>query len=66
MKIELYKKAPKCPKCKSPMKYETYDITKVDKSGKAVGGKVSIFSKYCKRIPIYRCSKCLDLYRVEE
>jgi len=104
MKIKLYKKAPKCPKCKIPMKFENksysdalqkkidckhkwllekkekkqYDTTKYwyfekcEKCGETrmVDEEERKFNHvsftYCYNADIYRCPKCLDLYKVEE
>jgi len=109
MKITLYKKAPKCPKCKCPMKFETMTYTdeqqkKIDcehKWEKGIAerdknakfgrredkckkcGEIRIFQiryqnydeepeeeeltfTYMFSAEVYRCPKCLDLYKVEE
>ena len=76
MKISLYRKALKCPKCGVPMKFETMEYS--DKVKKLIEEEHEKNleeireNKFCGSIifsydlKIYRCPKCLDLYAVEE
>jgi len=61
MKISLYIKAPKCPKCKVPMKFEDRVYSK--KQEKTIEEAHGVMMP---KDRLYRCPKCLDLYRVED
>lgn len=54
-KIILEQEAPKCPKCKKPMKWDSYK-TEMDYES----GGLKILGD------LYRCFKCFNLYLVNE
>jgi len=63
MIISLYRKAPKCPKCKVPMKFEDNVYSKKQET---IIEESFIHGVMLPKDRLYRCPKCLDLYRVEE
>ena len=61
MKIKLYKEAPRCPKCNSPLTYDSDELSPV-----VVDGVYKSGYHYIPPAKLYRCYKCGDLYKVEE
>jgi len=60
MTITLYKKAPKCPKCNSPLSYDSDEPLSVVVDCTRSG------YHYVPPAKLYRCYKCGDLYKIEE